>query len=80
MVEVPELLAGDGVARPAAAGAAGWVCGCRVIEEERLDGVAGGSEAAGDPRGKGTGGPGEPSWARRRMSLVLRPQSSRPEA
>ena len=32
-------------------GAAG-VGGCRVVQEKRLDGVAGGSEAAGDRRGR----------------------------
>jgi hypothetical protein len=59
VVEVPELIAGDGVACPASAGAAGWICGCRVVEEERLDGVAGGPEAAGDRGGRGAVGPGE---------------------
>jgi len=35
VVEVPELLAGDVVARPAAARAGGWICWCRVVEEKR---------------------------------------------
>jgi hypothetical protein len=58
LVKVPELLAGDCIACPAA-GAAGWVRGCRVVEEERLDGVAGGFDAAGDPRGGDAVGTGE---------------------
>ena len=59
MVEVPELLAGDDVACPAAPGTGSRVCGRRVVEEERLDGVASGSEAAGDRRGRGAVGADE---------------------
>ena len=59
MVEVPELLAGDVVTRPAPAGTAGRVGGCRVVQEKRLDGVGRGSEAAGNRRGRCSGGADE---------------------